>query len=761
MAAAGDGSHFAVRVGAWLAFALLAIWLIAARLQLTVDLAYFLPEAAIEQEEVLVDRLGQGPGAQLVFISVAAGEGTNLDALVDDVRAGLEKTDLFTRVMTGQFDAGIAAIPDVIWRNRYLLVDIDTSEVGLRDAMRARLADLAVLADRDATALFAADPYLASLAVLENLAGPALADGTDWVSDDGKTAYLIAESRAPAFDGNAQQAAVSAIREIVADAGGRDLELHGVGVYGAELQATIKSEVWRRSVLASVAIALVLLLAYRDWRILLIGGVPLMLGAVAGLAAVAAVFGKVHGITLAFGFTLFGVAIDYPLHVISHLRGNSAQSQVDLIWPTLRLGAFSTVIAYVAIAAAGSVGLAQRGCFSAVGTLVALWATRTLVPGLVRRYGQLAIPAAVPARATAAPTHALWVIGLVVGAGLLVVHPAPVWTNDLSSLTPISAERLKRDSELRAALGAPDIRHLLVVRGADRQQVLERTEAVGHRLAQAVRDGIIEHAQIVTTLLPSVATQRARRERLGAASAWQSRIASVVADTPFRADAFAPFGEAVARTAGNARLITADDYRGSPLEALVAGGLYFDGDHWVSVVTLSGLRDITALRAGVIADVPNLSLVDLKAASLSLVERYRLRTLFVLAIAFAAIGALLVWRIGPTGRSWWILGTLSSAILLTTGLTVQLLGTLSLFNLVATVLVAGLGLDYCLFLSRGEDNATDARDTRHAVHACVASTLAAFTVLALSAVPVLHSIGLTVGVGVSVNFLLARFGFRH
>jgi predicted exporter len=755
-----DGSGFALRAGAWLIAALLAAGLIAARLQITVDLAYFLPAPVTEQEAVLVDKLGQGPGSQLIFISLAAGEVVDLDALVDDVRVGLEQTDQFTRVTTGQLDAGIEAIPAAIWRNRYLLVDIDTSDAGLRDAVRARLADLAVLADRDATALFAADPYLASLAVLESLAGPALSGGTDWVSDDGATAYLIAETRAPAFDGNAQQAAVRAIRDVVADAGGR-ADLHGVGVYGAELQATIKSEARFRSLLASMAIAFVLLLAYRDWRILLIGGVPLMLGGIAGLATVAAVFGKVHGITLAFGFTLFGVAIDYPLHVISHLRGDPVQSRVDLIWPTLRLGAFSTVVAYIAIVGAGSVGLAQLGCFSAVGILVALWATRTLVPELVRRYGRLAAPAALPAGAAATLSHATWVISMVVGAGLLVMLPAPIWTNDLASLTPISAERLMRDSELRASLGAPDIRHLLIVRNTDRQQVLERTEALAERLAQAVRDGAIDHAQTVTTLLPSAATQRARRDRLRSATDWQARIIRAMVDTPFRVDAFAPFGEAIARTARDMTLVTADDYRGSSLEALVAGGLYFDGEQWVSIVTLSGLRDIAALRAGAFADAPDIDLVDLKDASLSLVKRYRTRALLVLAIAFAAIGALLVLRIGLTGRSLWILGTLATSLVLTTGLTAPLLGTLSLFNLVATVLVAGLGLDYCLFLSRRDSDAADARDTRHAVYACVASTLAAFTVLALSAVPVLHSIGLTVAVGVTVNFLLARFGLRQ
>ena len=69
MDAAGDGSGFALRVGAWLAAALFAAWLIAARLQVTVDLAYFLPPPATEQdrrrEERCSDPSRVGPGGGL------------------------------------------------------------------------------------------------------------------------------------------------------------------------------------------------------------------------------------------------------------------------------------------------------------------------------------------------------------------------------------------------------------------------------------------------------------------------------------------------------------------------------------------------------------------------------------------------------------------------------------------------------------------------------------------------------------------------
>ena len=79
---------------------------------------------------------------------------------------------------------------------------------------------------------------------------------------------------------------------------------------------------------ATAGMLLVLLLAYRRVGALILSALPLASAAVAGLAAVGALFGSVHGITLAFGFTLLGVAQDYPLHLLSHRRPGVAPERV-------------------------------------------------------------------------------------------------------------------------------------------------------------------------------------------------------------------------------------------------------------------------------------------------------------------------------------------------------------------------------------------------------------------------------------------------
>ena len=66
---------------------------------------------------------------------------------------------------------------------------------------------------------------------------------------------------------------------------------------------------------------LLLLLAYRSWKIPLLGALPLASAGIAGLASLVLLFGdRVHGITIAFGFTLIGVVQDYPIHFFSQQR---------------------------------------------------------------------------------------------------------------------------------------------------------------------------------------------------------------------------------------------------------------------------------------------------------------------------------------------------------------------------------------------------------------------------------------------------------
>jgi predicted exporter len=126
----------------------------------------------------------------------------------------------------------------------------------------------------------------------------------------------------------------------------------------------------------------------------------------------------------------------------------------------------------------------------------------------------------------------------------------------------------------------------------------------------------------------------------------------------------------------------------------------------------------------------------------------------------ALVLALLRWRIGGGRRLLWVSGSVAAALAMTVMLKIWISGGLSLFALMACILVAGLGLDYGLFYSLDNQTEQSNADTAHAVKICALSTFMAFLVLALSPIPVLHDIGVTVAAGVGLMYMLMRLGRR-
>ena len=275
---------------------------------------------------------------------------------------------------------------------------------------------------------------------------------------------------------------------------------------------------------ATAGMLLVLLVAYRRLGALILSALPLASAAVAGLAAVSALFGSVHGITLAFGFTLLGVAQDYPLHLLSHRRPGVEPERVAAgLWPTLATGIASTCVAYLTFWFSGVTGLQQLACFTVTGLAVAGLTTRYAAAARhdagAARLRPVARARAARASASSRLPRPLWAAAALVAvcAGAIALAPQPFWENDLSALTPVPADLLERDRALRAELGVADTRHLLVVEAATADAALEALEALDPELERAVAAGAIAAFDHAARYVPS------RRRAAARASATAGR----------------------------------------------------------------------------------------------------------------------------------------------------------------------------------------------------------------------------------------------
>jgi predicted exporter len=749
----------------WLALLLAGGWLLGQHLHLSGDLRKFMPAPQTPAQHLLMDELGEGPGSRLLLVGVSGDDPQVLATQSQALRRQLAANPLFALVANG--DVGLDAIPPRLRPYRYLLSDtLDTQRLDaatLRDALDARVEDLGSPAASLVEPLIASDPTLETLKLAERWQ-PANAPQRlhdVWFDRAGRQALLVAETVAPGFDPTGQQNAVNAIQQAFAAARGgsrSQLMLSGPGAFSVEIGGRTQREAGWIGTVDTISLVLLLWFAYRSWKAPLLGVLPLASAGLAGLGAVALFFDGVHGITVAFGFTLIGVVQDYPIHLFSHQHAGLPPKQgARVLWPTLATGVASTCIAYVTFLASGVDGLKQLAVFTIIGLATAALTTRFLLPSLIdpspRDVADSKRLAQVWAGISRLPRpRATLALLALVAAGVIAFAPGPFWQNDLSKLTPVPAEAMARDARLRGELGAPDVRYVIAVSGRDGEAALEASERLRPRLDALVRGHAIAGYDLAARYLPSAATQRARQAKLPDAATLRSTLAGAVAQTPFRPDAFADFVHDV-ETAKTAPPLTSRDLQGTPLATSVSGLLLQRPGHATALVSLTGLRDPAAV-ARVVAD-NGAQLLDLKQASESLVVEYRQRVLFAL-VGAALLLVLTVWLALRQPRR--VLRVLAPMALTTLLILAVLRGfgvELTLFHLVALILAAGLGLDYGLFFDHAGDSREEQLRTLHAVIVCSLTTLLVFALLALSSIPVLRAIGSTVAIGVFGNFVLA------
>jgi predicted exporter len=751
----------------WVAVLAALGWFVQRQLVVASDLRLFLPSPTTPQQRLLLEEIGEGPASRILVIALAGAPAEQLADISRSLTEALRDSGQFRFVTNGE--VSLDAVPEQLLPYRYLLSPtLDTLQLDaryLRAQLEARARDLASPAGAFLEPWLPGDPTLELLEVLQRWQ-PAQEPHKQfdvWFDRDGQRALLIAETHAPAFDPDRQRVALATLDAALATvAGGTPLTMtvSGAGKFSVLMEERTRGEAQGLATAASIGMIVLLLIAYRRIGSVMLSALPLASAGLAGLAAVSAVFGTVHGITLAFGFTLIGVAQDYPLHLLSH--GGAQRTAVQIargLWPTLATGVASTCIAYFTFLFSGVIGLEQLACFTVAGLAAAGLTTRFLLPALMTApgpdYGESAFLRRLWNRVAQLP-RPMWAGSLLVLLSIasVLLSPRPLWEHDLGKLTPVPEDLLQQDQELRSHLGTPDVRYLLVVSAADDANALLKLEALDRPLRQLVERGAITGYDHAARYVPAIETQRLRQQRLPDEPTLRAALQAATAGLPFRPGAFEPFVTDV-QQARALPLLTVESLRDSPLGASFDMLLTRQGERTSALVTFSGVHDPAALETLATAAGTDVMLLDLKRASETLVAEQRMRILWSLAAAAVLLMAVVALSLRDRQRVARVLAPMALTTLLVLGM-LQLAGiSLSLFHLIALILAAGLGLDYALFFEHAADDPAEQRRTLHAVLVCSLSTLLVFALLATSSLPVLRAIGLTVTLGVISNFVLA------
>jgi predicted exporter len=755
---------------AWLAF-VAACAAVAAHTRFTADMSAFLPEAATPAQRLLVGELREGVASRLVLVGIEGVPPEQLARLSRALAKRLQGLPEFAYVANG--DAALAqADRDFLFAHRYVLgpgvAPGRFDRAGLAAALERGYEALASPAGALARRYLPADPTGEFLRVLGGLEGgerPPAHLGV-WMSRDQRTALALVQTAAPGFDLDAQEANLALIGQAfaaardAAGATGAMLHRSGPAVFAVQSRETIRGDVRRLSAIATAIVAGMLVLAFRSLAVLGLAFAPVATGALAGVAAVALGFGTVHGITLGFGVVLIGEAIDYAIYFYAQRsRAEPPAASFARIWPVLRLGLAVSAASFCAMLFAGFPGLAQLGLFAVTGLAAAAAVTRWVLPVIPVRAGEprgAALAGRLVPRWGPPLGTRLAALGLLTALCAAVVwHERPIWDDDLARLNPVSDAAQALDRRLREALGAPDARWLVVVPGATADAALEGAEALAGPLAGLVVDKVIAGFDSPAAYLPSARTQAARRAALPDNATLRADLAAAVAASPFKPDLFEPFLRDVA-AARAAPPLERTRLAGTALGLKTDALLVRRDDRWHALLPLRGVADAGALAARLAAQAPpDAALLDIRAESTRLLASYRERALVLWGAGLAIIVTLLALHLRSALRVVQVLAPIAGAVAATAAILLAGGTKLTLFHLVALLLVAGVGSNYALFFEREPPDEDERRRTVFAVAFCAATTAAAFGLLAWSQVPVLQMIGATAAIGAVASLAFA------
>ncbi|MEA3333147.1 MAG: efflux RND transporter permease subunit [Pseudomonadota bacterium] len=747
-------------VGGWLGFSCLPF---------TTDVAALLPDRG-SRAAADFRLLAKAPLARRVVLRLRAGsdvEQAQLFKVADELAARLQPP-LFTHVIRGPGSGGedlLLSFALTQWANLF-----DENDY---DFIRSRLAPEKIEADLCKAYLnllqptgflqkgmILADPLefrsllFPRLASLNPLGKARVVDG-HFLSEDGRETMLLLETPIGITDFKGSKRLLqeldTAIKEVV-PAGIVVVPLCG-HAYTVANATTIQRDMVVVISASLVALLLVFLIFMRRRRALLVFLLPVAILGPA-LALTGLVEGSISAITVGFGAVLLGVTIDYGLHLYFALQNRARQPGLivaALAVPLLGAG-LTTIGAFSAQLFSALPGQRQLALFAIFGVFLALILSLLVLPHFFR--GAESAPELSQKLSEKVPLgyhgRSAWIIVVVwaLFLGFLAWSAVGVrCVGDLREVNLVPQSLRAAENDLKSVWGEVRGRALIFAQGRNFEEALQ----VNDRLYSFLRRefavaGIVSLAPV----MPSQSLQKENRQK------WQTfwtteRLSKLRYDlslasrnTGFSETAFAPFlttltseppflTESFWLQAGFSSLFDATiekDAAGVTILTLVPDGSKLvslfsrsdripDGVHLVSPQAFSRV-----VSAAIARDLRQFILLALVVVTLIL--SVLLRNFYQVLLALLPVLAGLLSMFG-------IMGFLGLSF--------------NLFNLVAAILIIGLGVDYGIFmvyrLFRGSDAATE-----KAVLVSGLTTLAGFGVLVLARHPALNSIGLTVLLGV-------------
>jgi predicted exporter len=602
------------------------------------------------------------------------------------------------------------------------------------------------------------DPLLLSLQGFRQLQSRL----SNLANKDTKTSGLIVQARAPALDTAAQTKLQILIRQrfdALNEAANQAYQLNmtGIPVFSVSAHDQINRDVWLVSTVSTVGVVLIFLLLFRSFAALQSVMLIVLASYASGALATSLVFGVTHSLTLALGSTLTGVCVDYPMHVLAHTsqrRDEHPDAAVRLVWPSLFIGALTTVVGYCALGLSGFPGFRQIAVFATASILVTLALTRWVLPALLT-HADLRAPRIVGldawirfCRRRRALLLTLLAVSLC-AAGVLL--PQIRWQDNLENMMMDMSALKQRDQDIRSHFTGIEPGRFVVVQGKDLETALQQSEAAERRLRKLKETGAVSEYYGLYPWLVSASLQQDNAIRYNQAvdekfqSAWRAALRDA--------------GLSVDKLALSTQTVTAmkPGFALSPEIRQILSGQIIEHPGGMALIIWLGDHDPAAV-AKALEDLSGVRYFSHHDLLNGLARDYRDRSLVMLGWGLLLIYLMLWARYRQVKKAWFSLLPAMLATLFIFAAWAALGQEVSFLHVMCLLLAVSICEDYGIFFL--DNGGQDVYATYQAIGASMLTTAVSFAALGLAENATLRTVSVAVTLGVVLGFLLCPLLIR-
>ncbi len=502
----------------------------------------------------------------------------------------------------------------------------------------------------------------------------------------------------------------------------------GAPFFAADNADKASGDVALISACASILSLAMLLFVFRSALPIISSAAMMGLAMIFGAASEVAVFGKMHVIALAFGACLVGICFDYALHacLFARRREHADEAMKKSFSKALFVSFLTSSWAYLAMAFADIGILKQLAVFAVASLAFSCAYAKFVLMGMNVKKGEIPHPCAgVLNRLCRIPENAGKYIAVLLVFAAACVAPLACIDDQPSSMQSQDEGLADMDKEIKTALFGGEANQVLYVLNGDSGDLLERCDDLLSSLSSSERGSIFAPCLFVSSAKRQAEYMRMKRLRFADLQKAYAAEGIDVSEEQSGIEENHAFG--------------ADDLpEGMPLH----------------MTERAMLVRVSGNNPRLLEKLEQYGLVRLAEAQKweSAFSEIRNAMTWLFIGSYVAVAVLLACAVGR-GASVCFLVSVGGGIAAGILADYFIIDYFNLFSVLASIMILGLGADYCVFMASARS-----KDRLHAAFSLLVSFLTTelcFGILACSRIAVAASFGIVLAFGLAAAFALA------